>query len=128
MVGQVVKKLCLEAQAAHLFLLGPNAPPPPILCSVVKVGCTWYTTFLTLYRRGGSNVYPQSMSKNSNYIKFCQLKIFNFCTIGKFYLSYIYCKIRSFYICDTGASPMHVSGHHISKAVSVQNLSKSISP
>ena len=43
-------------------------------------------------------------------------------------LSYIYCKIHSFYICDTGASPMHVSGHHISKAVSVQNLSKSISP
>ena len=24
-------------------------------------------------------------------------------------LSYIYCKIRSFYICDTGASPMHVT-------------------
>ena len=37
------------------------------------------------------------------------------------YLSYIYYKIHSFYICNIGNNFIHVSGLHILNGISVQN-------
>ena len=62
-----------------------------------------------MYQIAGNPIIPFMITKEDQF------------NVDKLHLSYIYYKIHSFYICNTGNTFIHVSGLHILNGISVQN-------